>query len=214
MSILAPTRNSHIEPVEKQKCFEQPIQGVRSPHSKQPSLLQAIIDSFFDGVLILTKTGEWVHANECARRICRQLSQHTSQVNSVPQPIWRVCESLIESRELFPQQKMIIESEIDTANSTTFRIRVRWLELDASTQPYLLAILEDQYQSTQNAANTDAKKYGLTPREAEVWSLKRANYSYKEIAAQLYIGYNTVKKHLKNIYAKQQELHWTEQREV
>ncbi|NEO62582.1 MAG: winged helix-turn-helix transcriptional regulator, partial [Moorea sp. SIO4G2] len=34
-------------------------------------------------------------------------------------------------------------------------------------------------------------------------SLKKANFTYREIAQQLFISINTVKKHLKNIYAKQ-----------
>jgi len=64
--------------------------------------------------------------------------------------------------------------------------------------------MEDQNLSKQMQAITDAKRYGLTPREAEVWSLHQAKLSYKEIAKNLYITVNTVKKHIKNIYSKQQ----------
>jgi DNA-binding CsgD family transcriptional regulator len=71
--------------------------------------------------------------------------------------------------------------------------------------------LEDRKQSTQKAAIAEAKKYDLTPREAEVWLLRRAHYSYKEIAAKLYITVNTVKKHLKSVYAKQQVNLWSEE---
>jgi len=49
----------------------------------------------------------------------------------------------------------------------------------------------------------EIEKYGLTPRESEVWLLYRANYSRKEIAAELFISIDTVKKHLKNIKTKQ-----------
>jgi DNA-binding CsgD family transcriptional regulator len=178
---------------------------------KEVHVLQAIIEGFVDGVLILTEQGEWVHANDCARRICHQLSSFTSEKNSVPQPIWHVCESLIDSRDLFPGQKMIIESEIHTNDLAVFRIRIRWLELDESERPYLLVTIEDRRQSTQNAAIADAKKYGFTPREAQIWLLRRANHSYKEIAAQLYITLNTVKKHMKNIYAKQQANLWVQE---
>jgi DNA-binding CsgD family transcriptional regulator len=57
---------------------------------------------------------------------------------------------------------------------------------------------------TNTAIAEDAKQYNLTPRETEVWYLKQTNYSYKQIAATLYISVNTVKKHMKNIYFKQQ----------
>ena len=65
-------------------------------------------------------------------------------------------------------------------------------------------MLEDRKQSVENTANTEVDKYGLTAREADVWFLYRANYTYKEIAAQLHISLNTVKKHMKNIHAKQE----------
>lgn len=173
-------------------------------------MLEAVLEGFIDGVLILNEQGEKIHANDIARRICQQLCQETS-VNSIPQSIWRVCESLIESRDLFSDNKLIIESEINLDGELTFRIRVRWIDLAEDQQPYLLVTLEDRKQSTQNAALTDVKKYGLTHREAQVWLLRQAKHSYKEIAAQLYITINTVKKHMKNIYAKQQSEIWIQE---
>jgi DNA-binding CsgD family transcriptional regulator len=77
------------------------------------------------------------------------------------------------------------------------------LVLEENAHPYLLVTIEDRNQSTQNLAIADAKKYGLTRRETEIWLLRRANYSYKEIADKLCISINTVKKHLKNIHIKQ-----------
>lgn len=175
-------------------------------------MLEAVLEGFIDGVLILNQQGEQVHANDCARRICQKLNQGTSFVNAIPQAIWCVCESLIESHDLFSDNQLIIESEINLDNSATFRIRARWLELEESKQPYLLVTLEDRLQSTQSAALTDVKKYGLTHREAQVWLLRQAKHSsYKEIAAQLYITINTVKKHMKNIYAKQQSDSWIQE---
>jgi WD40 repeat protein len=51
------------------------------------------------------------------------------------------------------------------------------------------------------------QKHGLTPREQDIWLLYRTNYSYKQIANELNISLNTVKKHMKNIYAKLHDLH-------
>jgi Bacterial regulatory proteins, luxR family len=169
---------------------------------KPISLLQEVLEGFIDGILILTEQGECIHANHCARRIFSQLTEGVSSVNSIPQEIWRVCQSLIESRELFPNQKMILESEIVKSDSVAFRVRARWLKLEHIKHPCLLVTLEDRYQSLQTIVTTDVHKYGLTPREAEVWLLYRANYSYKEIADELFITLNTVKKHMKNIHAK------------
>ncbi|MFB8791597.1 MAG: LuxR C-terminal-related transcriptional regulator [Potamolinea sp.] len=211
MVFLAPKLNDKSATIERQINSEKMVKGADSQAAKQPSLLQAIIEGFVDGVLIVTEGGDWVHSNERARRICHKLCQDTSQVNSVPKPIWHICESLIDSRDIFPDQSMIIEDEIDTDDCSTFRIRARWFAFEETAQPYILVTMEDRLQSTQNTAVAEIKKFGLTSREAEVWLLRRSNYSYKEIAAKLYITHNTVKKHLKNIYAKQQEMLWEEE---
>jgi DNA-binding CsgD family transcriptional regulator len=167
-------------------------------------LLQGLIESFLDGLLILTEQGECIQANNLARQICQQLALNTSQLNSVPKEIWDVCQALIESRGLFPNQPMIIESEIASNQATPLRIRVRWFKLNAFAHPCLLVILEDRCQSLQRLALAEVDRYGLTPREAEVWLRRRANYTYKEIATELYISINTVKKHMKNIQAKRE----------
>jgi DNA-binding CsgD family transcriptional regulator len=211
MVFLAPKLNNKTAIIERQVISEKMVKESDSQPAKQPSLLQAIIEGFVDGVLIITEGGDWVHANERARHICHQLGQNQSQVNLVPQAIWHICESLIDSREIFPDQSIIIEEEIDTDDAGAFRIRARWFAFEETAQPYILVTMEDRFQSTQNAAFAEIKKFNLTAREAEVWILRRANYSYKEIAAKLFITHNTVKKHLKNIYAKQQEMLWEEE---
>lgn len=176
----------------------------QSPKQRQPDniLLQGVIESLFDGILILTEQGELVHANDLARQICEQLTQGKPQRNPVPEEIWRVCQALIESRSSYHNQPVIIESEITTDKLTRLRLRTRWLKLNVIQQPCLLVILEDRYQSVQNLAITEVDKYGLTPREAEVWLLRRRQCALKEIATELTISLNTVKKHLKNIHAK------------
>jgi DNA-binding CsgD family transcriptional regulator len=166
------------------------------------SLFKLIVESFFDGILILTDQGEWVESNEFARQICTQLTPNQSRLNSVPQEIWLVCQSLIESYSFSPQQSASIESEMTANRSMPLRIRVQWLKLNAINRPCLLVILEDRSQSLHNLAISEVDKYGLTSREAEVWLLSRANYNRQRIAAELCISLNTVKKHLKNINAK------------
>ena len=166
---------------------------------KQPAsqlhLMQAVIESFVDGIFILTTQGELVHANERARCICQ---------DEVPYEIQRICQSLNESRQLFPSQNISIESEINTESEAKIRVRARWLQENESNNDYLIVTLEDRTQTNQSMAISEARKYALTERETQVWLLRRANYSYQEIADELYITINTVKKHLKNIYAKQQ----------
>ena len=185
----------------------------QNPQPRQPDniLLQGVIESFFEGILILTEQGELVQANDLARQICEQLTQGKPQRNPVPQEIWCVCQALIESRSLYHNQPVIIESEITTDKLTWLRIRTQWLKLSAIKHPCLLVILEDRYQSVQNLAIAEVDKYSLTPREAEVWLLRRRQYALKEIATELSISLNTVKKHIKNIHAKRETVLYMEE---
>lgn len=166
--------------------------------------LQGVLEGFVDGVLVLTEQGECLHANHYAREICRQLNPIHSKQNLVPKDIWCACQALIDSRQTFPEQLIVMESKITTEMSTAFRIRARWIKLETDKQSYILVTLEDEQQSTQNLASLEVQKYGLTPRQAEVWLLRRAKYTCKEIAAELFITPHTVKKHIRDIRAKQE----------
>lgn len=197
--------NSRIEPVQILNTPKKQSDGSQFQPWQQQYLLQGVIEGFIDGILILTDRGELVHANTQAHQISHQLIQGRSQPNAVVQEIWRVCASLRESHELFPDRTIIIESEVATEASAIYRIRARSLKLGESERIFLLVTLEARHQELKNLAIADINNYNLTPREAEVWLLRQTKHSYKEIAAKLYITINTVKKHLKNIYAKQQE---------
>lgn len=161
------------------------------------SLLLAVLEGLVDGVLLINPQGETLYANLKAQEVCQKLLPH--QADRLPDGVWRLCESLIESRELYGDRPIILEDEIQP-----FRIRVQWLQSELYVEPCLLVRLEDQQQSLVSLAFAEAKKYGLTPREAEVWQLRRANLSRREIAEKLFITIDTVKKHLCNIQLKRQ----------
>lgn len=165
------------------------------------------------GLLILGPQGSLVLSNSCARSICERLPPasepappHFSCPNFLPQPIRRMCRAVIESRDLFPEQPVIIEDVLPLDSFTTLQIRARWLELE--TDSYLLVMLQTEPQAQPIG---EVQPFQLTHREAEVWQLRRAGYPYKAIAAQLKITLNTVKKHIKNIHAKRELAKWLEE---
>ena len=178
--------------------------------SPEVTLLQAVIDNFIDGILILTDQGEWVHANEAARQICAQFPMDQLQPNNIPKEIWLACQALLNDRHLSPIDAVLMETEVEIEPATKLRVRVKWLQLRFNSDPCLLVMLEDRTQLLDNIANSEVDKYGLTPRETEVWVLHREKYTYKEIAAKLHISFNTVKKHMKNIHAKQETVLYME----
>jgi DNA-binding CsgD family transcriptional regulator len=162
--------------------------------------LQAVLESFVDGILVLTEQKEQKYANQMAVRLCQQLNG-TSAV--IPKEVWQVCEALIGSRELYPDQSVVVESEVECEDAK-LRIRAQWLNIEAIEPPCLLVRLQDENQVIQGLAIAEAQSWGLTERETDVWIRRRAGYSRKQIAEELYIALDTVKKHLKNIQTKRQ----------
>ena len=175
------------------------------PFVPDNTLLQGVLEGITDGILILSDRGEWIYHNYYAYRICQQLHADQSKaiVHTVPEAIWQTCKALMESRELYADQPVVMESEISPTRSHTYRIRVRWLTLDDPKRPYLAVLLEDRRQSAQNQALAEAVLYELSPRQTEVWLLRRVGFTYQQIAIELYITLNTVKRHLRDIRVKQ-----------
>ncbi|MBW4537672.1 MAG: hypothetical protein KME43_00850 [Myxacorys chilensis ATA2-1-KO14] len=163
--------------------------------------LLSVLEGLVDGILMINVDGDLMYANSCATEICQKLN---AEANHLPAEVWRSCKALIESRDLYGDRPLVIESELTTPEGQTYRTRAQWLTLDEFEQPCLLVRLEDQQQSLQSLVFSETRLFGLTPREAEVWFLRRCNLSRKEIAARLFITIDTVKKHLGNIQTKRQ----------
>ncbi len=184
----------------------QTITEAEEKSQEQLWFLQEIVENLEDGILILTETGDLVHRNVSAISICSQFNQLSLNGNSVPPIIINTCRTLMKNN--FDCDNLTIQSEdIVVSQSLIFRLRVRRFNLESSEQPYLLVTIENRYQSLKNVALSEAYKYHLTKREAEIWSLYRGASSYKQIAERLFITVNTVKKHIKNIRAKQQSIY-------
>ena len=160
---------------------------------EQTTLPQEVIEDLIDGVLILIDNRELVYANSCARRVLRQLNQVRSLANPIPEEVWHICQALIDSRHLFPNQYWLIESKVFIGNSVVFNVRARWLKLEDRERPCLLLSIRDQCQYIKDIVNEEPQKYSLTSREKEIWLLHRANYTYKQVALELCITPNTVK---------------------
>jgi len=174
---------------------------------KESIWVQMALESLIDGVLIVTPQKTCIHANQIGRRLCSALADSARTKNRsvhVPQAIWQVCQALIDCYTDVPHP-VTLESEIVT-EAVNLRIRVRWFEEQAMPQGHLLVILEDLNQSRQNQAIAEAERYALTPRQAEVWLLRQAGYTYQKIARTLYITRNTVHRHLKETYAKRRRV--------
>jgi DNA-binding CsgD family transcriptional regulator len=195
---VKPLETLNVQSTQKNSTSLQDVQ--------QLALFLGVFESFIDGILILTEQGKVITANPSGRRICEQLLQGISQPNLVPEEILKFCDSFTTTPIAESKEEIFIESEISAGKLGTFRLRAQWLRLEEKKQIYLVVIIEDRYHALQAQVDIEAKRYNLTSREAEVWLLRRANYTYQKIADSLYITLDTVKKHLKNIYAKQKAI--------
>ncbi len=200
------TTDNDIGLLEKQKAPVVLSGNFLQKNCKQATLPQEVIANLIDGVLILTDKKELIYANDCAHRFLRQLNRGLSLVNQIPEEVWHICQALIDSRHLLANQYWLIESKILVDTSFVFNVRAHWLKLEDREQPCLLLSIRDQCQYVKDIVSEESQKYGLTSREREIWLLHRANYTYKQIALELCITPNTVKKHMKSIYSKQKSL--------
>lgn len=176
-------------------------------------LLKAVLEGFVDGILVLSEAGTCLHSNQKGQALCRELSQGQglppqpgSSAIALPDCLKTMCRLLIDSRDLYPERLFVLTDEFTSQTGQIIRARIQWLDVPASPRPCLLISLENKTRSAYASAQLEAIQYNLTPRERAVWMLRRANRSYDDIAQELYITVNTVKRHLKSIYAKRKEV--------
>lgn len=167
------------------------------------TLFQGILENLVDGVLIVTPQGRWLYGNRTAYRICQELGLRSPIPEGVPDAIWQLCQRFLEQRINEDDRIPLIEAEICQEPLVRYRVRIRWLSLEESKSPYLLVTLEDCYDAAKNRAIAEIQQYNLTSRQADVWILHRTGHSYRDIASKLFVTHNTVKRHMKDIHAKQ-----------
>jgi len=181
-------------------------QSCRDFTEKQDSWLTRIaIEECIGGILVFSDQKQLIYASDSAHSVLRQLHQDDAVERLIPNEIQHICESLVQSRHLFPDQNWLMEFDIFTSAATTLHIRSRWFSIDGIDRPCLLLTIEDRQQAIANIVLEEADRYGLTRREKEVWLLQHNGSTYKQIAEQLGITPNTVKKHVRSIYAKKKK---------
>lgn len=166
----------------------------------------ALAESLREGVMVISRHVKPIYMNQQAKEISEKLSVGDRHLSTLPLEISEICYRLIKHGTSYQQS---IVTECSTAEQQTIRIRASWVNLGAadanlpaSENQQILIFLENRNQILQEDLQFEQQKYQLTDREIEIWSLLRQEYSYQDIAEKLHISLNTVKTHVKNIYAK------------
>lgn len=159
------------------------------------------------GFLLFDTKEELVFFNNTGRKSLEYLLSKCpdkgTRKNIIPKEISAILKWMKDSRQCFIQQSWLMDFKIVSKPLNLFHIQARWVKNENETEDLLLLKIEDQNQFVRDIAIDEARQYGFTEREKEVWVLYRQNYTYKEMANTLGIKPNTVKKHMKSILAKQ-----------
>ncbi|MEO0758135.1 MAG: helix-turn-helix transcriptional regulator [Cyanobacteria bacterium J06648_16] len=169
---------------------------------KEDFTIEGLLDSC-SGIVILSAAGELVYTNKKGEAALSAMASQACSQKTLPKEICYLFGVLTENKRLFPSQNWSIQFTVFTSIQKRFDIQARWIHTEKGNELYLLLIMNDSDQQIYEVALGEAAQYGFTSRETEVWVLHRTHYTYKEIADQLAITPNTVKKHMKNILTKQ-----------
>ena len=182
-----------------------PLEGLIG--NSPPALLSAILEGFNEGILIINQAGQLVHTNHLGQTLARRLNQWEG-MDTVPVPpsLWTICGYLLEGRELFPDNPLILTQDFRGPQGYRLRVRVQWLDSTDSQVGHFLVVLEDPNSAALSQAQLRALELRLTPREQQVWRLRQRQCSVQAIADELYLSLTTVKRHLRQIYSKRQQI--------
>lgn len=202
-----------------------PDKPVRTPPGESVDLIpiwSGLLESLPEGVIVISRSLKPIYANLKAKEICQGLSEIQLSALELPTAVSEVCHRLIRGNRPINHPLVL---ECQTNSQQTIRISARWFytathrnskvldtdlgisslsmpEPEIYQQPYILVSIENCTESLKEELRIEQKKYDLTDREAEIWMLLRQEYTYQEIAKMLQISLNTVKTHVKNVYAK------------
>lgn len=165
----------------------------------------ALLEALPQGVMVLTADLKLVYTNEKANRLCQQLAARDRRPAQSPLVVSEICHRLLKTKSLEGRPLLM---ECQTPRQQTIRLRASWLNVNPAmggmnqSAPHILVTLENCSEALEAEIHIEQRKYDLTEREAEIWMLLRQEYSYQDIAETLQISLNTVKTHVKNVYAK------------
>ncbi len=202
---------SSVSALPSEQARLRALQGL--PILEITALWGRLLESLNQGVVILGRDLTPLYWNHQAGNLCYAGGRGPNNLPKLSIAIADIGNYCIRSGK---ETHKTVMMECEISHHHIVRLRARWLnasglfeaqkavvETDsAQTQDYILVTLEDCYETLRQELHFDQKKYDLTERETEVWMLLRQEYSYQEIAKLLQISLNTVKTHVKNVYAK------------
>ncbi|MEM6838636.1 MAG: LuxR C-terminal-related transcriptional regulator [Cyanobacteria bacterium P01_C01_bin.120] len=177
-------------------------------------IFELVLDQIFpyQGFMLLTHQGIVLQSSPYAQKLCQAMEhQERSQGNQsrgleeqLPVEIRELIRCLQESRQLFPEHRIQLQDLVVLRDNSRIRLEANWIDLEQPQPTGIVIRFENLTQIAHQQALTDACRYHLTEREREVWECVLLGMSYTQIGQELFISINTVKRHMKSIYRKQE----------
>jgi len=173
-----------------------------------------VLDLLPQGVIVVSRSLQPLYWNRKAKSLCQILTGNDCAGSPLPLAISEACYGIIRDPQAIHSSLMV---ECQASTGHLIRVSASLLEManpneirqfsstEASTKAdfTLIAVfIENCDEVMQQESRIQQRKYDLTDREAEIWMLLRQEFTYQEIAQRLQISLNTVKTHVKNVYAK------------
>lgn len=150
-------------------------------------LLQAVLESMVDGVLVFSEDQKLTYGNSIGRRLYTELRP----CSDLGQEIQRLCQALIDLKTWCPDRAITLDSEV-RVYSLKLQLSGCWFQFGRKQIPSILIRLHHHGQSPMSLGLAEAAQWGLTARETDVWLLRRSGCSRTQIASRLRTSINTV----------------------
>lgn len=188
-------------------------QTMSAAESMPVDYLAAVFETWLDamfpcqGFILFSPNGEPIRSSPYARKLCQAMQQERGedQLSRIPSHIAHLTRCLIESRQLFPENRIQLQDEVLLEDNSRVHIQAEWITLAAQQWSCILINLKNLSEAAYQQAATDARRYHFTDREEEIWAHLLLGLSNVEIGQELFISVNTVKQHRKSIRRKQSD---------
>jgi len=160
--------------------------------------LQNFLDRSKTGYVILNENFQVLSYNETACGFLSDITGHNNMMNSLK----TVLSMLGIGESAFSQTDSI--SKLYQDKLFTIKKHMERQDFDFYTKKYTLTIFRAGESTAVNEFSRELfkKKYSITEKEQNVIDMLSAGMTYAQTAEKLFISLNTVRSHVKNIYAK------------
>jgi len=154
-----------------------PLEGLTD--NSPPALLSAVLEGFNEGILIINQAGQLLHANHLGQTLAHQLNQwEGTDMAPVPPSLWTICSYLLEGRDLFPGNPLILTQDFRGPQGYRLRARVQWLDGTDSETGHFLVMLEDPNSAALSQAQLKALELRLTRASSRSGDYDSGNVVY------------------------------------